>query len=161
MPTNYEIVKAWRAKNPDKVVEQARRYRERHPEVLAAKSLRYRERNLEVVKVADAERQRARRKNDPEGNRRRLAEFRARRAAARVKQAGRPKPDACELCGEPAITVFDHCHESGKFRGWICDRCNRVLGSVKDNPDLLVAMAAYLRRANGALDDGAEERATG
>lgn len=63
----------------------------------------------------------------------------------RVALAGRPKPDACEVCTEPGRRiVFDHCHANGQFRGWICDRCNKTLGMVKDSPRLLIMLAEYL-----------------
>jgi hypothetical protein len=55
-----------------------------------------------------------------------------------------PKPDLCEICGgrHPKI-VLDHCHATGLFRGWLCDRCNRVLGSVNEDPNLLRQIAEY------------------
>lgn len=71
----------------------------------------------------------------------------------RAIELGRPKPDHCEMCGKdgygqgnkPRIGIcFDHDHETGKARGWLCDRCNKVLGLVKDDPDLLRKMIAYL-----------------
>ena len=58
--------------------------------------------------------------------------------------AGRPRPANCELCAEAAFTKFDHCHMTGKFRGWLCDRCNRTLGQVKDSRELLAKMIEYL-----------------
>lgn len=57
----------------------------------------------------------------------------------------RPCPDVCELCHQfNRRIVFDHCHTSGRFRGWLCDRCNKVLGLMKDDPKLLRKMADYL-----------------
>ncbi len=58
----------------------------------------------------------------------------------------RPKPDRCEACNQnhPKI-VLDHCHETGAFRGWLCDPCNVVLGLVKDNPERLEQLAEHLR----------------
>jgi hypothetical protein len=41
----------------------------------------------------------------------------------------------------------DHCHKTGKIRGLLCGRCNKVLGAVKDSPKLLKALADYLRAA--------------
>lgn len=59
----------------------------------------------------------------------------------------RPKPSRCEACGQdhPKI-VLDHCHETGAFRGWLCDPCNVVLGMVKDNPETLDRLAEHLRQ---------------
>jgi hypothetical protein len=42
--------------------------------------------------------------------------------------------------------VWDHCHKTGVFRGWICHRCNKVLGLIKDAPELLLLMHSYLVR---------------
>lgn len=59
----------------------------------------------------------------------------------------RPKPEFCDICGstEDRI-VYDHCHQHGHFRGWICSRCNIVLGAVKDDVTLLTKLIAYLQR---------------
>jgi len=50
----------------------------------------------------------------------------------------------CELCHAPGKICCDHNHASGKFRGWLCNRCNRVLGLLKDDPALLRRAADYL-----------------
>lgn len=71
----------------------------------------------------------------------------------RVALAGRPKPDACEVCAEPGRRiVFDHCHANGQFRGWICDRCNKTLGMVKDSPRLLIMLAEYLTNGEAHVE---------
>lgn len=58
--------------------------------------------------------------------------------------AGRKKSKECEICGAMDVICFDHCHITSKFRGWICRRCNTVLGFVKDNSELLISMSNYL-----------------
>lgn len=51
----------------------------------------------------------------------------------------------CAICGtKPERPVVDHCHESGKVRGILCDTCNRCLGLLKDDPTVLMSAAAYL-----------------
>jgi hypothetical protein len=57
----------------------------------------------------------------------------------------RPKPPVCEICSGHGKIVWDHCHRSNKFRGWICNKCNLILGAVKDDPVLLEKLAVYLR----------------
>lgn len=67
--------------------------------------------------------------------------------AKRERLAGRPKPDNCELCGQPSKKIcWDHNHDTGHFRGWLCAPCNYILGRVKDDPILLRKMAEYLER---------------
>ena len=63
---------------------------------------------------------------------------------AQEKIAGRKKPNQCEICGSMDKISFDHDHETGKFRGWICRRCNLTIGLVKDNKELLSAIIRYL-----------------
>lgn len=43
--------------------------------------------------------------------------------------------------------VFDHDHETGAARGFICEDCNLGLGRFKDNPDVLERAATWIRRA--------------
>lgn len=54
----------------------------------------------------------------------------------------------CKICGlEPLgkkVLSLDHCHETLKVRGLLCDNCNAGLGKFKDNPELLKAAIVYL-----------------
>lgn len=154
---NYARVKAWRAANPEKWAEHSKRYAQKYPEKRRAAVDRYIQRNPEKVKAQSAAWHRNRRKSDPEGNRRRVAAFKARSELVLAEIAGRPRPKICDLCHEESKIVFDHCHMYGQFRGWICDRCNKVLGLVKDSNILLAAMAKYVEDANGKTNERKEE----
>ncbi len=39
---------------------------------------------------------------------------------------------------------MDHCHETGKFRGWLCHECNTTLGKVNHDPVILQRLIFYL-----------------
>jgi Recombination endonuclease VII len=39
---------------------------------------------------------------------------------------------------------LDHCHKTGKFRGWLCSGCNTAAGLAGDDPRRLIALARYL-----------------
>lgn len=65
------------------------------------------------------------------------------------KLAGRKKSERCEICGifEKNLKrslCFDHDHETGKFRGWLCWKCNAILGLTKDDYKLLIALSEYI-----------------
>jgi hypothetical protein len=78
---------------------------------------------------------------------------RERERAKREELLGRPRPDRCEVCdevsGRGSGVVFDHCHETGKPRGWLCGRCNIGLGMLRDSPSLLRKLAEYLETHQG------------
>ena len=49
----------------------------------------------------------------------------------------------CNICGGTADEI-DHCHETGKVRGGLCNKCNKILGLAGDSPQLLQAAIDYL-----------------
>jgi hypothetical protein len=153
--TKYERVKQWRAKFPEKVAAQHRRRVERHRQKIYEQQRVWRRKNAERLKPKDARKAAAWRMANPEAQRQRIARWKERRLAKMVAIAERPKPDRCEICGSDQFKiVFDHCHQYGQFRGWICDRCNKVLGLLKDDVQLLMAMVAYLEvNQNGEVDE--------
>lgn len=58
----------------------------------------------------------------------------------------------CAICsrreeGKFAKLCADHCHESGKFRGLLCNRCNQALGLMGDSILALQAAIRYLEDA--------------
>lgn len=58
----------------------------------------------------------------------------------------------CAICGtdrnrgarDGMHFAVDHCHDTGKIRGLLCNRCNRALGFWEDDPALLRAALEYL-----------------
>jgi hypothetical protein len=69
--------------------------------------------------------------------------------ARKEAEAGRPKPTTCEVCGRTDVIMFDHDHETGKFRGWLCKKCNSALGLAADSPEILEKLAVYVRTHKG------------
>lgn len=63
-----------------------------------------------------------------------------------VSQGGR-----CKICrsdrpegGRWWRFVVDHDHQTGKVRGLLCPRCNRMLGFAKDDCTILTQAVLYL-----------------
>ena len=56
----------------------------------------------------------------------------------------------CAICGVEITTSspIDHCHETKKVRGVLCQHCNIGLGQFRDNVKYLDQAKAYLL-ANG------------
>lgn len=51
----------------------------------------------------------------------------------------------CDICKKECKTFYDHDHTTGKFRGWLCVRCNFMLGYSKDSIETLKKAIKYLK----------------
>lgn len=145
--TNYEIVKRWRKTHKAEVNAQARRYRAKYPDKIRAIRTRYKINHFEEIRKKDMLMQRNYRKTEKY----RLAQqIRNKRFKEKLKQErlknSTPQTEFCEICRKITTTVWDHDHKTGLFRGWLCHRCNRTLGQVQDNSNLLNQMIIYLNR---------------
>jgi hypothetical protein len=155
--TGYGPVKRWRKKNPEKVAAQARRYRAKHPDKIRLIKERYRQNGGEDLLLVERVQARERRAADPDAVKRSTKTYAARLQAKRERIAGRRRATECEVCQAVEPTVYDHDHEHGLFRGWICQRCNKVLGLVYDKPGLLRNLAEYLEAHNGKINSEGEK----
>jgi len=61
-------------------------------------------------------------------------------------------PEVCNCCDKPSNKplVVDHCHETLKFRGWLCESCNHGIGKLGDNIEGVQKALDYLRRKTNA-----------
>lgn len=54
----------------------------------------------------------------------------------------------CQNCRKrDEMLVFDHCHKTDAFRGWLCYQCNSAIGNLGDDLKGLQRAAKYLRRS--------------
>jgi len=58
---------------------------------------------------------------------------------------------ACLICGRELghfkrHTHLDHCHTTGKIRGFLCRGCNQGLGNFNENIELLQKAQQYLEK---------------
>ena len=57
----------------------------------------------------------------------------------------------CAICAKSATIqgkalAVDHCHDTGKIRGLLCDVCNRAIGLFKNNAAYLQSAVKYLTK---------------
>lgn len=50
----------------------------------------------------------------------------------------------CAICETNPSEVIDHCHTTNKVRSLLCQSCNKCLGCVKDNTNILIRAAQYI-----------------
>lgn len=102
-----------------------------------------------------------RRKQDPDIRRKRLQDWRQsnpvsvraseqkyRRKILGLPVPTRPMPETCEVCGNKSrdgrSLSLDHCHTTGRFRGWLCNSCNLGLGLIGDSMAAVERLHVYL-----------------
>lgn len=104
--------------------EYQRAYKAAHPEKYAAAKTKYAatERGKEMKRTA----------------------MRAKRYGITREQMVALLEKSCAICGA-ASEHIDHNHATGKVRAALCGHCNKGLGYFRDNPEVLVAAAQYVK----------------
>lgn len=118
----------WNLENKERIRESLRLRKLADPERFREYNRAYRARNVEK------ERERAQKKNWAKlGN----------------PQPTRPRPLTCECCGGTnwRSLALDHCHKTGIFRGWLCDKCNLAIGKLGDTIEAVQKVMDYLKRS--------------
>lgn len=121
----------------------------------AAEQMRERRRTMDPAEKRAMNRERYdRRQADPRARRLRYYARMARKYGVSrddVLRMIREAEGRCALCviATPDL-VFDHCHESGRVRGLLCQRCNVALGALGDTPEAVAGVLAYLLSAEPA-----------
>ena len=71
------------------------------------------------------------------------------------EQGGTCANDACDYgSDEDHELVVDHCHETGKVRGLLCNWCNLAEGQLKSSTKVAEGLIIYMRKHNGEEEEG-------
>jgi hypothetical protein len=95
------------------------------------------------------------RKDNPENTERHLARMRERTKERRYgitqeqfDQMLVDQNNKCKICGgnfkSSKDIHIDHCHNTNKIRGLLCNNCNMALGQFMDNTDIMDNAIKYL-----------------
>jgi hypothetical protein len=61
----------------------------------------------------------------------------------------------CAICNATeGNMVVDHCHDTGKIRGILCQHCNTGLGAFRDDTEALQRAIGYVTHAEYVPADG-------
>lgn len=147
----------WYTKNKERFLDYAKKYRETRTEDIARKSKEYWER---VRHVTNARRNQDR-KNNPEKYRSYARQYHRKKSLGRYGLSAsddRPLSLGCHICGvthndkRKRYFELDHDHTSGTARGFLCKRCNLLLGMAGDSVIILQKAISYLH--NPPLKNG-------
>jgi nitrate/TMAO reductase-like tetraheme cytochrome c subunit len=124
---------AYKKNNKDKVKAQSKRRYEKHKESIKLKTAEYRERTYINIQRYGLSKESYLQMVDKQGNK-------------------------CAICNEEESSTYrkvkikklsvDHCHNTGEVRGLLCSSCNRGIGYLRDNVDLLKNAINYLSKTN-------------
>ena len=119
----------WAKKNPEKVLAKKAAWVAKNPEKMRAQYLRRKQKQLTQNTVF------------------RLKSY----GLTPVDYARllRRQKGVCAICSRPSKIklAVDHCHSSRRVRGLLCGSCNRGIGLLQDNPNILIMAAKYLFRS--------------
>lgn len=128
-----EGMRAWKAANPDKVREYARKAYANNPAKHKAKHAAY------VAKAKPWLR---------ESNKQKQREYLYGMSPGTYAEMLAAQSNCCAGCGTSISTsgCVDHCHAENRIRGLLCRKCNLALGHTNDDPEILRRLASYLEK---------------
>ena len=134
------------ARNPERIREQNRKWYAANKDRQKAPRLKWREKNKGRIKARNAKWYAANKDRAQTNHRKWLG----------LPKPSRVKPALCEACNGPPNgargLVLDHCHETGAFRGWLCNSCNLALGKLGDNRAGVLNLLNYIDRMEEIRD---------
>jgi hypothetical protein len=97
------------------------------------------------------------RKDNPENTEKHLARMRERSKERRYGITQKEfdqmlirQNNKCKICSDNfksfKDTHIDHCHNTNKVRGLLCNNCNMALGQFMDNTDIMDNAIKYLQK---------------
>lgn len=156
--------KEYALKNPDKVKKWSKRKREKSKEKMAPYYAQYQKDHREIIN----KRKREKIKNDPEFrkkviDRTRIWRLKNPEKAKIVKRRSVLKHkygitledyqdlltkqnSKCAICKREIGLCIDHDHKTGKTRGLLCHACNRAIGLLKENEEILKNAIYYINK---------------
>lgn len=158
-----EYQRQWRLDNPEKIKEYKTRYKSNNKEKIKAQAKIYRNKNKDRIiqlqkeywekwpEKAKTTRKRWR-KNNPEKMRSNHLKREYNISLEGYNKILQDQENKCAICnihkddlgGGRVNLDVDHCHETGKIRGLLCPNCNKALGLLKDNINIVQKMTEYL-----------------
>jgi hypothetical protein len=150
---NKEIILAkqaeYRQRHSEEIVAGSKKYYEEHKKERCSYGISYYKEKGEEIRAKNREYHRSHKENGTIRGRRgslkrdhglTLEEY----SVILVNQGG-----ICAICGgspNGRHLAVDHDHSTGKIRGFLCTKCNTMLGSANDSTEILISAINYLQK---------------
>lgn len=130
-----EVCRDHREANRDKVRESAREYGRKNSKRVKENVKNWRGRNRFSVSLQQSRAAAKKRGHKP--------------CSATAEELEALYTGDCHICGVPEMECrtflcLDHDHETGEVRGFLCGKCNKMLGLSGDNKSILLEASRYL-----------------
>lgn len=119
--------KTERIKNPEKYLQQRRKYVKNNHKQILEKGKIYRSKHPKKIKDVQLK-------------------WKYGISFKDYIRLSKSQKNKCAICGKLKKLQVDHNHKTGKIRGLLCQNCNFVLGFVKDKINILKKSILYLKR---------------
>jgi len=138
--------KAWRLANPERYKAQMKKFHDLNPDY-------EKERAKERYKNDPRVKERINKYNRAHPEKRRLLDLRVKYNIdpSTLMDKMNNQLGCCALCEKTLVDVnssksyhVDHDHDTGVVRGLLCARCNSLVGTVENDPEILKRIEEYL-----------------
>lgn len=135
--TREEYKRRWQRENKDKVKVARDRYLKKNRKIIAQRTKDWRQNNPEFLK-----------ERRPHWHRKTIYGI----SELQFMQMYQKQNGKCAICSHKPKEnqknlCVDHCHSTGKFRGLLCQSCNRGIGLIGESTEKLTKAIKYLEVA--------------
>lgn len=133
----------WNKSNPDAHAEHERNHRDHNPDIVKENKARHT-------------------KNNPEAIKNTYLKCTYGLSLEELNLLKALQDNKCAVCGKHETAIhangnikslsIDHCHETGKVRGLLCNNCNTAEGLLKGNSSIIRKLADYVDKHKQAKD---------
>jgi hypothetical protein len=152
MKQNAEYKKTWKLKNKKQEIQNNKDWYINNKENVAARKSNFYSNNKEKERL----RTKIYRKKNPDrvrGNELRYNYWPSlswQEALQAYKNLFDSQQGCCPICKKHQTEfnkkfAVDHCHETGKIRGLLCDACNKAIGLLNDDHETALSAHSYLK----------------
>jgi len=140
-PCRIVSARKWQKANPDKRRASIARWQKANPDKVRAADVRWQKANPDKRRATVARWKKA----NPEKAKKYQIQYDYGLTDEQHNRLLLQQNNKCAICKKETVLQVDHCHESKKVRGLLCQSCNLGLGHFKDNIDNLMLSVEYLK----------------